>query len=296
MLGTRLTLLLIAILAINLFPLSAWIPPAVAQGEQRTFVGRVAGTEAFVGIVTDGNWLIAYLCDGPHHELGDFYSGPVGEARDGVLTLATEDSEDLLLVYIDAGSLAGVLRSGGNLDGEFLTPDRVSFSFTAEPARGPGAFYRMDETLPDGTEVEGGWVVLNTGEIRGQFHPAPDVTVTQQDANTWDAKLRRAGRLTECLYDTRTSTWTNAFTSGDLLEPDAPCPAELLSLLPSDPRTLANQMQQTPSASQNVPVQGQNGQQMTVQANHADLCLHGPAANQRPGTPGTSSQSAGCPR
>src|SRR5437762_4218821 len=99
MLATRLSLFAIAIFAINLFPGSALNgpQPALAQMEQRTFVGRVPGTDLFVGIQTDGNWLIAYLCVGPHHEIGDFYSASVTTAQDGVLTLDTDDSDDLIV-------------------------------------------------------------------------------------------------------------------------------------------------------------------------------------------------------
>src|SRR5207302_3898549 len=175
----------------------------------------------------------------------------------------------------------------------FITPTNDAFPFTAEPATGPGAFYRMDETLADGTQVEGGWVVLNNGEIRGQFHPAPNVTVTQEGTSWW-AKLQRGDNalLAWCQYDT-TGPLANSWTRVDLfggLRGDS-CPPELLSVMPSDPRTLANQMQQTRSPSLNVPVQGQSGEQMTAQANHANLCLHAPPTSMRPGIDPTTPSS-----
>jgi hypothetical protein len=146
------------------------VQPVLAQGAQLTFVGSVEGTDAFIGIVTDGDRLIAYVCDGADTGIADFYTGAAHDAAAGMLTLKTDDGPDVLTLATDAARLPGLAGSGNSLTGSFVMADGVSHAFSAELASGPGALYRTDETMADGTDAEGGWVVLNSGDVRGSLN------------------------------------------------------------------------------------------------------------------------------
>jgi len=61
--------------------------------------------------------------------------------------------------------MPGFAGSGNGLTGSFVMADGVSHAFSTELASGPGALYRTDETMADGMDAEGGWVVLNSGDV-----------------------------------------------------------------------------------------------------------------------------------
>ncbi|HEY8745306.1 MAG TPA: hypothetical protein VIU62_19630, partial [Chloroflexota bacterium] len=58
---------------------------AHAQSTGGVFVGKVDGTYAFVGLVTDGEQVLGYVCDGANFK--ERFDGTMAEAGDGQLTL-----------------------------------------------------------------------------------------------------------------------------------------------------------------------------------------------------------------
>jgi hypothetical protein len=139
------------------------VPSARAQSTGGVFVGKVDGTNAFVGVVTDGQQAEAYVCDG--HAFKELFTGMLADASNGRLTLMGEDG-DLLPIDVDQNSLQNLLASGGPLTGA-LTVGGSSSAVRADPAMGPGALYLSIGTLPDGSAMDGGTIVLNNGEFRG---------------------------------------------------------------------------------------------------------------------------------
>lgn len=138
---------------------------ARAQSAGGVFVGKIDGTNAFVGIVTDEQQAEGYVCDGASFK--ELFQGTLADASAGQLTLAGEDGDSLTLA-IDQNTLPDLFASGGNLAGSLLTQaDNALHPFSAEPAMGPGAVYLSIGTLPDGTTTDGGTVVLNNGDLRG---------------------------------------------------------------------------------------------------------------------------------
>ena len=168
----RINLLLILV---GLFAIAGVLRPAAraqdspTQAATNMFVGPVEGTDAFIGLATNGDEVVAYICDGVGDSIADFFSGAAHGATDGALPLSTEENRDLLTLYADAASLPELMGSGDSISGAFQTPDGAAHYFRVDPASGPGALYRTDEMLPDGSQAEGGWVVLNNGEVRGQI-------------------------------------------------------------------------------------------------------------------------------
>jgi hypothetical protein len=164
----KLSLLLVGLLALcGVFAPVAARAQDVPNQAASMFVGRVEGTDAFIGLSTNGDAVFAYVCDGASAGIADFFSGTAGNASNGALALPADDTSDVLFLYTDAAGLLDAMASGKSLVGAFQTSDGAVHYFTAEPASGPGAIYRMNEPLLGGVQSEGGWVVLNDGEIRG---------------------------------------------------------------------------------------------------------------------------------
>jgi hypothetical protein len=140
-----------------------FVPAARAQSAGGVFVGKVDGTNAFVGVVTDGQQAEAYVCDG--RAFKELFTGSLADASNGRLTLMGEDG-DLLPIDVDQNSLPTLLATGGALIGA-LTVGASTHTVHAGPASGPGALYLSIGTLADGSVMDGGTVVLNSGEFRG---------------------------------------------------------------------------------------------------------------------------------
>lgn len=63
------------------------VPAAHAQAQADTFVGKLIGRDAFIGIGSEGYSVTAYVCDGANNSLGDNFQGTIDQASGGVLTL-----------------------------------------------------------------------------------------------------------------------------------------------------------------------------------------------------------------
>ena len=145
------------------------LPAAHAQVQADTFVGKLDGLDAFIGIGTDGYTVTAYVCDGANNSLGDNFQGTIDQASDGVLTLQASNG-DLLSLNVDQTSIADAFVPDGNITGALTTADGSSYTFSTEAAVAPGGLFLANpQTMPDGSTADGGWVVLNDGEVRGSF-------------------------------------------------------------------------------------------------------------------------------
>lgn len=142
---------------------------AHAQVQTDTFVGKLDGRDAFIGVGTDGFTVTAYICDGANNTLGDNFTGTVDQASGGVLTLQA-DNGDLLSLNFDQTNIADMFVPDGSITGALTTVDGNSFTFSTEAAAAPGGlFLSGSQMMPDGSTADGGWVVLNDGEVRGSF-------------------------------------------------------------------------------------------------------------------------------
>jgi hypothetical protein len=143
---------------------------AHAQGQVQpavTFFCRIPGTDAFIAIASDGHQVIAYACDGATNNLGDNFNSTIDQATNGVLTLQTGDSSDLLA--IDATTLPSVLTGSGSIQGVF-TENGANYPFTTQAAVRPaGLLIAPSQALTDGSTADGGWITLNDGSVRGSF-------------------------------------------------------------------------------------------------------------------------------
>ncbi len=157
---------------------AAQLPGARAQVPVDTFVGGVDGsgqmdangqlidgTDAFIAIVSDGQYVMGYVCDGAGASMGDMFRGSIAQAVDGMLSL-TSDNNSLLTLNADAVSLPQMLVPDGTLSGTY-TNGNGSYTFTIQPAIDPAGLYDADQSLTDGTGMEGDTIVLNDGESRG---------------------------------------------------------------------------------------------------------------------------------
>lgn len=122
-----------------------------------TYVGRVAGSNAFAVVVTNGTDVRAYVCDG---------------AADGRLTVS-----EWFKGVTTGRTVASTSESGGaRLTAEFA-PETASGSvrladgrvltFTAAREDGDGPGFYLFKTQRAGEWFWGGWIVLPGGDMRG---------------------------------------------------------------------------------------------------------------------------------
>lgn len=117
---------------------------------QGNFVGRVAGTDAFVAVVTDGETAIGYVCDG--QGISEWFEGTVtGDA----LNLTSPGGAELTATLAHTG-----------VKGSFTAAAGETFNFTADAAAAPAGLFRLDDTIA-GEPYKGGWIILPNGEQRG---------------------------------------------------------------------------------------------------------------------------------
>jgi hypothetical protein len=302
---TRISGLLLGLLAIGAtFGPGERARPALAQTAQLTFVGTVEGTDAFIGIVTDGDRLIAYLCDGAGASLADFYTGAAHDAAAGMLTLKTDDGPDVLTLATDDVSQPRLAGFGTSLAGSFVMADGVSHAFIAELAAGPGALYRTDETMPDGTDAEGGWVVLSNGDVRGSLNKTqPDgaaPSAAQMSAAATGTSAQASSQAPPGC-EVMTTTFTIPTPTGDATLSDYQwvvagsitnggedyllCQSQPV-LAQSAPNDLLTQMQTASSATPlAVPVKSANGKSAPARVMPAQVCVNPSPQNPHPTNP-----------
>lgn len=129
--------------------LSGAVPHAAAAAAATggSYVGPVDGSNAFIGIVSNGNNLLAYVCDGDQSgaTAADWFRG------------ATDGS------YVDMTTANGahlVATIGANgADGFFTDATGVSYSFHADVAGAGAGLFRATANI-DGTQFVDGWVLV----------------------------------------------------------------------------------------------------------------------------------------
>ena len=144
-----------------------------------SFVGLVDDTDAYIAVVSDGEKLAGYVCDGK--TVSVWFKG---EISDDAATLRARTEQEL----------GEVQFLGDTADGE-IAIDGQRRSFSAEIAVGDAGLYRaFNEDTQAGT-VEVGWVVLNEGSQRGATNfvdpiaseravePAPFIDPINQNVN-----------------------------------------------------------------------------------------------------------------
>jgi hypothetical protein len=114
-----------------------------------TFVGQVAGSTFFIGLVIQEGQAVAYLCNG--EDIGEWLKGSVS---DGQVTLSNPNGTNL------TASL-----DGRNVRGTVALLGGQSFSFEAVPAKANTGFFRLVETEGDSRTVSG-WILTEAG-LRG---------------------------------------------------------------------------------------------------------------------------------
>jgi hypothetical protein len=128
--------------------------PAAAAGAPRgVYVGRVAGTHAFIAVVVGHGRARAYVCDSHHRAVWL----PAGGLRGA---------------YVDlAGAHVQVTGSVGRseADGTLTLPDGSRHAFRAFPAprNGAAGLYRAVKTF-NGYRYLAGWILLRGGAQRGE--------------------------------------------------------------------------------------------------------------------------------
>lgn len=115
------------------------------------YVGKVEGTDAYIGIARNGAGVTAYVCDG--QSVATWFKGKAN--GDGSIDLTSADGS----------KLQGTL-SGDTFSGSFTPAGGAAQAYTASKASGDAGLYRLEETADGGTVV-GGWVVLADGSLRG---------------------------------------------------------------------------------------------------------------------------------
>ena len=113
------------------------------------WVGKVEGTDAFIGIASNGEEAMVYVCDGK--TITQWFHGPAGsnglDLSAGSARLETQLATD-------------------SATGSITLADGRAVEFQAARAAGDAGLYRSEETV-DAEKWTAGWVVLNDGQLRG---------------------------------------------------------------------------------------------------------------------------------
>jgi hypothetical protein len=124
---------------------------ATSEPTATTYVGRVSGTRALIGLVEDGGRVRAYVCDSRRIAL--WFSGSLRDARGGLPAIAGEGRLTLALV---SGRAQGHVAIGAR-----------RHRFAARPAGGRAGLYRGTFSSRDGRSLVAGGVVLPSGAKAG---------------------------------------------------------------------------------------------------------------------------------
>jgi len=120
------------------------------------YVGQVEGTDAFIGLVTDGSQITAYVCDGTDTTISilAWFKGSLSE---NAFTLVN-DNNLTLTGKIDSGKASGSLSLA----------DGSQHAFVSEIAEGSAGVFREEKAV-NGDVTVTGWIVLPNQEYRGGF-------------------------------------------------------------------------------------------------------------------------------
>jgi hypothetical protein len=167
------------------------------------FVGALAGSDIFAGVAAIDREIVVYVCDGSEHGvgLGVWLRGPV---LDGRVELASASS----------GLAVELSFTGPTPEGIIKTADGTAREFGPELAGERAGLFRAEVMQPDGNSFVAGWVVLNSGELRGSIlakkpddsttlTPAPPLdlgTLTADIANFGQVQAARVGIMADPMW------------------------------------------------------------------------------------------------
>jgi hypothetical protein len=133
-------------------------PTSSASTATQSYVGRAAGSEAFVGVVVDGKRVLAYVCDGvPGDPVG---TTPTVQAwfngtSDGSSVDVSQPAGRLQLQLTDAAMTGTLTLAGGR-----------TLAVTGQPTTGDAGLYRA-EAAASGGQAVAGWILAADGGQRG---------------------------------------------------------------------------------------------------------------------------------
>ena len=118
-----------------------------------TYTGKLEGTDAFIAVITSADRVVIYTCDGQN-----FAQWFRARLVSSPLEVVSTDGEVKLTARISTRLVSGTL---------FLEDGKVH-PFKALRSASPAGLFRS-ETLLEGANYIGGWVVLPNGEQRGSI-------------------------------------------------------------------------------------------------------------------------------
>ena len=160
-------------------------PPPLEQEHAGSYVGRLAGSDAFVAIVTNGTDVRAYVCDG---------------AGDGQLTVSewfkgTAHQNEFYLTSLSGATEITAQIEADKASGGFVSGDGTLRMFEATRVDGDASFYLFKNFV--GSEFYwAGWIVLPDGDQRGSLLLGTSRTAnTSLNLSTGTATLSGAGTV-----------------------------------------------------------------------------------------------------
>jgi hypothetical protein len=157
-------------LALLLAVLTAACAPATESvqseepGHVDHFVGTVDGSNAFIGLATKDDRILAYVCDGTLQQAPTIYAWFQGELSGSSFDLTSEEGLHLT-GQIESHDVSGTVQFA----------DGSEHAFTAALAEHPSGLYRQEETV-DGNQIISGWIVRD-GDFRGGNRMVKDGTL-----------------------------------------------------------------------------------------------------------------------
>lgn len=128
---------------------------AQTQPVTGSFAGQVEGSNAFIGLVTNGEQLLAFYCDGTTETAPILWGWFRGDLDSKAFDLTSENGDHLTGEF-----------SANGANGTITLANGTTLAFQAEPVNEPAGLYRHKETV-DGQGTISGWIVLANGELRG---------------------------------------------------------------------------------------------------------------------------------
>jgi hypothetical protein len=135
------------------------------------WVGKLEGADAFIGIASNGEEVMAYICDG--QSITQWFKGQAGADK---LDLTSGSAKLQAQLTVDTAS------------GSVTLADGQTFNFTADRAAGDAGLYRLEEKASDESWISG-WVVLNDGNLRGLRVSSKGTLETQSSLSAGAGRL-----------------------------------------------------------------------------------------------------------
>ena len=137
------------------------------------YAGRVEGSNAFIGLVTNGEQVQAFFCDGTVEAAPVLWGWFRGDLTGNAFDLTNEKGD----------RLAGEFSTNG-ANGTITLTDGTALNFQAEPVSQPAGVYRLEETI-DGAASVTSWIILANGELRGGRDGGTQLIADPGQQNGW---------------------------------------------------------------------------------------------------------------